>query len=222
MPSPNIIKTYLDDSYYHLYNRGVEKRQIFLDEQDYKTYLSYLKFYLSPPPLRGETPKYFPSQQLCNHSQQVTLLAYCLMPNHFHLFVKQKGSHSIDFFMRSLSTRYGMYFNKRYRRVGSLFQGPYKAAYIDDELQYLYLTKYIHRNPLTIGYSPQNLKEYPYSSYRNYLGIIQQNWVHPEEIRDYFSRENHHTPYQEYVEEHAGIADEVTVLGKLTLDHNET
>jgi putative transposase len=210
MPSPNIVKTYVDDSYYHVYNRGVEKRCIFLDDQDYKTFLSYLKFYLSPPLLRGETSKSFPSQELQNHSQQILLLAYCLMPNHFHLFIKQKDAVAMSYFMRSLSTRYSMYFNKRYLRVGTLFQGVYKAAYIDHEMQYLYLSKYIHRNPLALGYTATNLKEYPYSSYRNYLGIIQQNWVHPEEIRDYFSQENHHTPYQEYVENSEQIADEIS------------
>src|SRR3989344_98334 len=115
MPSKNIIKTYINDSYYHLYNRGVEKRVIFLDDQDYKTFLSYLKFYLTSP-LRGETPKYFASQTLNNHADQIKIIAYCLMPNHFHLFVKQKDKRAISYFMRSLLTRYGMYFNKRYKR----------------------------------------------------------------------------------------------------------
>jgi len=218
MPSRNVIKIYVDNSYYHIYNRGVEKRTIFLDDQDYKTFLSYLKFYLTDP-LRGSTPKSFPSQQLRSHSTQIKILAYCLMPNHFHLFVKQNDSHAINHFMRSLSTRYSMYFNKRYQRVGPLFQGIYKAAYIDRELQYLYLSKYIHRNPLDLpGYYPNNLSEYSYSSYRNYLGIIHQDWIHPQEIVDYFSKENHHTPYQEFVEESIGQSDEISTLKELTLD----
>lgn len=219
MPSPNIIKTYVDNSYYHIYNRGVEKRIIFQDAQDYKVFLSYLKFYLSDPTLRGETPKLPPSQQLKNHSNKIMLLAYCLMPNHFHLYIKQSDYHDMTHFMRSLLTRYGMYFNKRYKRVGSLFQGPYKAVYIDNELQYLYLSKYIHRNPLEIiGNDIVKLTEYPYSSYPNYLGLIHQDWVHPEEITGYFSKELHHTPYKEFVEEYKELATEISSLGNAALD----
>lgn len=203
MPSPNIIKTYLDDSYYHLYNRGVEKRQIFLDEQDYKTYLSYLKFYLSSPPLRGETPKYFPSQQLCNHSQQVTLLAYCLMPNHFHLMLRQYSLDGIDHFMRSMSTKYARYFNTRYQRVGHLFQGTYKAVRVTSEEQFTYLTKYIHRNPLELPEYRQGkaLAAYKYSSYPNYLGIFYQPWIKTEDVLSYFSRTNPTCSYPNFVEE---------------------
>lgn len=220
MPSRNIVKTYVDDSYYHIYNRGVEKRTIFLDEKDYKVFLSYLQFYLTNP-LRGSTPKSFPSQLLHNHTQNIKIIAYCLMPNHFHLFVKQTDRYAINHFMRSLSTRYSMYFNKRYTRVGPLFQGIYKAVYIDNEMQYLYLSKYIHRNPLDLpGHekSPK-LVDYPYSSYRNYLGIIHQSWVNPTEIVEYFSKENHHAPYREFVEDDQ-ISDEISTLKNLTLDHD--
>lgn len=140
MPAKNSVKTYVDNSYYHLYNRGVEKRTIFQNEKDYKVFLSYLQFYLTEP-LRGESPKSFPSQELLNHTKNIQLIAYCLMPNHFHLFIKQREKDSINHFMRSLLTRYSMYFNKRYSRVGSLFQGPYKAALIDNEMQYLYIFK---------------------------------------------------------------------------------
>lgn len=220
MPAKNSIKTYVDNSYYHLYNRGVEKRTIFQDEKDYKVFLSYLQFYLTEP-FRGESPKSFPSQALLNHTKNIQLIAYCLMPNHFHLFIKQGEKDSINHFMRSLLTRYSMYFNKCYKRVGSLFQGPYKAAYIDNEMQYLYLSKYIHRNPLDLpGYEkPYRLIDYPYSSYRNYLGIIHQNWVHPQEIVEYFSKQNHHTPYQEFVED-SQISDEISTLKNITLDHD--
>ena len=220
MPAKNSRKTYVANSYYHLYNRGVEKRVIFQDDQDYKTFLSYLKFYLSPP-LRGLAPKSFPSQILTNHADSIQLLTYCLMPNHFHIFLKQNDSTAMTHFIQALCTRYAMYFNKRYRRVGTLYQGPYKAVLVDRELQYLYLSKYIHRNPLDIaGYTPQNLAEYPYSSYRNYCGFINQTWLHTQEIKKYFSKENHHTPYQEFVEESKEITTEIETLGNMTLDHD--
>jgi len=106
-----------------------------------------------------------------------------------------------------------MYFNKRYQRVGSLFQGRYKAVLVDNELQFLYLTKYIHRNPLDIsGYTPSNLRDYPYSSYRNYLGIINQTWVNT-------SKTSKHK-YQEFVEEQKELSTEILTMGNITLDHD--
>ena len=114
-----------------------------------------------------------------------------------------------------------MYFNKRYNRVGKLFQGTYKAVLLTNELQYLYLSKYIHRNPLElVNNDPTRLVEYPYSSYRNYLEYIHQEWVKPDEIKEYFSKENHHAPYQEFVEESKELSTEITTLGNTTLDHD--
>lgn len=207
MPAKHSLKTYAPNAYYHLYNRGVEKRTIFQDEQDYQVFLSYLKLYLTPPHFKGDSLKiqrgsqiYFRSQQPKNYHQQITLLAYCLMPNHFHLMVHQQNKDDINHFMRSLLTKYSMYFNQKYDRVGKLFQGVYKAVLIDNERQFLYLTKYIHRNPLPIlRESP--LKSYSYSSYPNYLGLRQQKWIHPENILSYFSRTNPNNSYQTFVEE---------------------
>src|SRR3989339_2061295 len=139
MPPKNSLKTYVDDSYYHIYNRGVAKCPIFLDRTDYVAFLADLKFYLSPIPkyFKGvslkvnkndKTYTYFPSQQPKNHTGKIDLVAYCLMPNHFHLCIRQTDKMSMSYFMRSLATKYSMYFNKKYARVGKLFQGTYKAV----------------------------------------------------------------------------------------------
>src|SRR3989338_9403043 len=138
MPAKNSIKVYAENSYYHIYNRGVEKRSIFQDAQDYGVFLSYLKDYLTPKnegELQNklsapntsykEKDKILKLLRLNNFYGEITLLAYCLMTNHFHFFVKQKSALSIDKFMQSLCTRYTMYFNRKYRRVGSLFQAVY-------------------------------------------------------------------------------------------------
>ncbi|MFH1244055.1 MAG: transposase [bacterium] len=220
MPAKNRVKIYVDDSYYHIYNRGVAKCPIFEDHDDYVTFLADLKFYLSPIPkhFKGPTLKvtkgektyvYFPSQQPKNHTGKIDLVAYCLMPNHFHLCIRQTDKMSMTNFMRSLSTKYSMYFNKKYARVGSLFQGVYKAVLISQEQQFLYLTKYIHRNPLEFA---KNLSEYPYSSYRNYLGIIHQNWIHSENVLTYFSKTNLHNSYQNFVEESPSELEDTPAL----------
>lgn len=195
MPAKNAVKEYSPETYYHIYNRGVAKQDIFLDEQDYKVFLSYLKIYLSPPEKSNET---FPSRQLKNHFALVKLLAYCLMPNHFHLFLWQKEIDSITNFMRSLATKFSVYFNNKYHRVGPIFQGKFKAVMVTSEPQFIFLSKYIHRNPFT---SRSDLEVYPYSSYRNYLGIINQSWVDTSEILSYFSKTKLANSYKNFVEE---------------------
>ena len=235
MPAKNSIKTYVDHTYYHIYNRGVEKRTIFEDEKDYLAFLGCLKLYLTPPKpidrrivaitLQGETLSdsktiYCPSRQPNNHEKTIELVAYCLMPNHFHLMLRSIERDSMPLFMRSLATRYSMYFNKKYERVGHLFQGIYKAVMIEQENQFLWVTKYIHRNPLSLPLykdDPCKLINYPYSSYKNYLGVIHQDWVHPENILTYFSTTNPRNTYQNFVEEPLANQKENSYLALDTL-----
>jgi len=222
MPSKNVIKEYEAGGYYHLYNRGVNRHLLFKDQKDYSTFLSYLQFYLSPPPnLQGSSLKVAPSRKLNNYVDEIELLAYCLMPNHFHLMVKQNSEYAINHFMRSLCTKYSRYFNTRHKRVGHLFQGIYKAVRIYDEYQFTYLTKYIHRNPLDLlafKDNPRRLHEYKYSSYGNYLHLFQQSWVSIEDVLSYFSKTNSRLSYQNFVEE--SEPDDITRIVKITLDLN--
>lgn len=201
MPAKNSLKEYSPDSYYHIYNRGVAKQNIFLDEQDYKTFLSYFKLYLTPVSLQGQSLKAAPTRQLKNYFEELKLLAYCLMPNHFHLFVFQKEANTMANFLRSLATKYSMYFNRKYKRVGHVFQGRYKAVMVTNENQFIYLSKYIHRNPLDILPTGTVLVGYKYSSYQNYLGRFNQAWVGKSEILSYFSKQRQAESYHDFVEE---------------------
>jgi len=204
MPAKNIVKEFAPDSYYHIYNRGVARQKIFLDDQDYKTFLSYLKLYLTFPNLQGPTLKVAPSRILKNFYEEIKLLAYCLLANHFHLFVFQKDMNGITNFMRSLITKYSIYFNKKYKRVGPVFQGNYKAVMVKTENQFIYLSKYIHRNPLPTlptRLDLEGLEGYKYSSYINYLGLINQTWLDTSEILSYFSKFNTGESYKKFVEE---------------------
>ena len=154
MPARHSRKTYVANSFYHLYNRGVEKREIFVDDQDYAVFLSYLKDYLvqkdiqalnlrlSDPLLTsGEREKIYKLLKLNNFKDHIILLCYSLMPNHFHFLVKQDEEETIDSFLNSLLTRYAMYFNRKYKRVGHLFQDVYKAVLIESEEQLLHLSR---------------------------------------------------------------------------------
>ena len=226
MPSKNSVKTYAPNAFYHIYNRGVEKRNIFQDQQDYRVFLKYLKEYLSPPPnrkklmqtftLQGQTFQGIP-RQVKNYTNEIDLLAYCLMPNHFHWLVYQYPKNAIQRFTQSMLTRYSMYFNKKYKRVGSLFQGKYKAAMITDETYLLHLSRYIHLNPQKYGVSITKA----YSSYGDFIGLRKTVWVKPDLILDYFKKGaapgvKSNNSYQRFVEE--GREDDQKILGGLTLE----
>ena len=197
MPAKNAIKPYLENGYYHLYNRGIEKRTIFLDDRDYKVFLHFLKRYLKTPSLDEVRP--------CWRSdlyKEIQLLAFCLMPNHFHLLVKQNTRTTITEFMRRLGNAYVKYFNDRYERVGGLFQGRYKGVLVESKIDILHISRYVHRNPLP---GPTPLENYPYSSYADYLERRNTSWVHPEEVIAYFKTAQTLNPddkrtYQDFVE----------------------
>lgn len=222
MPAKNIIKTYVENGYYHIYNRGVEKRTIFLDEQDCIVFLHYLKIYLSPveelkqlkePGLRIQR---FISLNL---SEEVNLLAFALMPNHIHLQIKQTTHDGIIKLMRRLVTSYVMYFNRKYNRVGSLFQNRYKAVLLKREAHFLHLSRYIHLNASKLPTSPVNFLNF--SSYPYYLGHKQASWVKPQEVLSYFKRAQRNNAtdilsYQSFVEDHR--EESHRVLGNSTLD----
>ncbi|MEK7127824.1 MAG: transposase [Patescibacteria group bacterium] len=180
MPRKNSVKTYLENGYYHIYNRGVAKQDVFLEHNDYLYFLHILKSTLSKAPNKGPTLVGKRSWPQKNFFQKIDLLAYCLMPNHFHLLVRQTAPTIISEFIKSVCSRYGMYFNKKYERVGPLFQGIFKAVNIDNENYLLWMARYIHRNPT-------NFKDYKYSSYNDYFGLTNTSWVNTKIVLDYFS-----------------------------------
>jgi len=222
VPSRNIVKTYLENGYYHVYNRGVEKRVIFLDEQDCKVFLHYLKLYLSPIEDLKKMQIVEPRLTrfiVLNLSREVDLLSFALMPNHFHLQVKQYTKDGLTKLMRRLTTSYVMYFNKKYKRVGTLFQNAYKACLIDEDEYLLHVSRYIHRNSFDIT---TDINFLTYSSYFYYLGLQHANWIKPQEILSYFSNKKDilgHTSYKDFVEMNDSPSEEV--LGELTLEVEE-
>lgn len=215
MPAKNRTKQYYEDAYYHIYNRGVEKRQIFQDEQDYGVFLSYLKDYLMPKDEErlfkiisnsssspSEKDQALRLLRLNNFDGEITLIAYCLMPNHFHFLIKQNSAGSIDKFFNSLGTRYTMYFNKKYKRVGSLYQGVYKAAVISTNEQLLHISRYIHQQALKL--ENKSAVAQP-SSYPEYICQRKTEWVKPDEILNFFSSTNPNNLYATFVEQAEGF-----------------
>ena len=141
------------DEYYHLYNRGTEKRDIFLKESDYERFLVLLHLanntevvHISNLTYQGRSLMKLLEIQV--PERLVSLGAYCLMPNHFHLLVKEKMENGISLFMKKLLTGYSMFFNKKYERSGNLFQGRFRNQHADTDQYLKYLSAYIHLNPL--------------------------------------------------------------------------
>lgn len=222
MTAKNAIKTYVEDSFYHIYNRGVDKQEIFQDEQNYKVFFHFLKRYLTKPP---ELPGRIRPHWKSDLHDKINLIAYCLMPNHFHLMIKQSTEDAMTAFMRALSNSYVRYFNEKYKRVGPLFQGRYKAVLVETDSYLLHLTRYIHLNPIELEQvrpaSRSDLVGYSYSSYGDYLGKRKTNWVHPEEILSFFKTAQRTSlkdilSYQSFVEDYKGDSKEI--LGKLAID----
>lgn len=198
MPSRNILKDFADDQYYHVYNRGVEKRTIFLDEKDYTVFLGLLKKYLG-----GRQDRTNNRHQFKNLQKSVNLLAYCLMPNHFHILLHQTDSDGVTQLMRRVSTGYVMYFNNRYQRLGGLFQGTYKASLINKDAYLHHISRYIHLNP-------DEYKTWPYSSLANYEGKKKVPWLNTGPILELF--DNNRTKYLEFVNDYETNKRELDIL----------
>jgi len=196
MPSRNSIKQYGADCLYHLYNRGVNKTDIFIDANDYKYFLRELQLLLNPKSLGTNF-----SNRSDDISSQVKCLCFCLMSNHYHLLIYQNISEGITNLMRRLATSYSMYFNKKHDRLGPLFQGRYKAVKVESNEQALHVSRYIHTNPLDLKfYNLNNLSKYRYSSYPDYLGKFRYTWVEKDIILNQFgtSKQQQSIAYKAY------------------------
>ena len=194
--------SFAEGEHYHLYNRGVDKRVIFSSLADYKRFLMLLYLANSEYDIRiGNLLKSKRYEDIFVRERGEPLVAigaYCLMPNHFHLLVTPLAKDGISRYMLKLQTGYAMYFNTKNERSGSLFQGPYRSAHVDDDRYLQYLYSYIHLNPAKLQdplwrenvHSRNELmkfvERYPYSSYSAYLNAT-HTITNPTMFPDYFS-----------------------------------
>ncbi len=164
--------------YYHVYNRGVEKRTIFETDRDHQRFSDTLCYYLHDQEVsfalfqrfNKEKKKIYLETNPQNLStRRVHLIAHCLMPNHFHLLLKGARYDGITLFLSDISNSHTRYFNIKNERVGRLFQGPFKSKEISDEGSLLQVSRYLHINPLPAGLA-KNPEDYPYSSYKTWIG----------------------------------------------------
>ncbi len=187
--------------FYHLYNRGTEKRKIFIDKQDYQKFifLMYICNTMRSLELRKIGENFDRGELL------VSIGAYCLMPNHFHILITARTENGISKYMLKLMTAYSMYFNKKYKRVGKLYQGVFKSVHANTDTYLKYIYSYIHLNPAKL--IDKNWKEkkgknsikllqyilnYPYSSIKEYTKN-KFKILNPESFPNYFNKINDHS-----------------------------
>ena len=176
-----------EGEWYHCYNRGVDKRKTFLHRTDYERFLLLLLVANSPDVLHISNMKEKTFSGALIHAPEtpsnplVEIGAYCLMPNHFHVALKEVRTGGIASLMQKVCTGYTMYFNKKNERTGSLFAGTYKSKHVADDSYIKQLISYIHCNPVEL-FDPnwkesntplqvleKNLLQYQYSSLAAFL-----------------------------------------------------
>lgn len=178
MPSKRTV-VFANDQYYHVFNRGVERRTIFTNIREYQRMVDTLWYYRHSH-LLITLSAYFtlPVQArdiMCTKLNQdsryfVSIISSCLMPNHFHLLIRQQTEHGIQKFMANIQNSYTKFFNTKHKRVGPLLQGTFKAVRIETDEQLLHVSRYIHLNPVTSYIVPkEQLSQYKWSSFPDYV-----------------------------------------------------
>ena len=171
------------NEYYHVYQRGIEKRPIFLDEEDRRRFVRLLYACNTPERISIRSLGVATIFEFERGDSLTDVGAYCLMDNHFHLLLRERTEGGISAFMQKLMTAYTMYFNAKYNRSGRLYQGPFGAQHLNTDKYLKYIFAYIHLNPVSriepgwknVGIRKLNrtrdyLEEYPYSSFKEYQG----------------------------------------------------
>jgi REP element-mobilizing transposase RayT len=166
---------FLPGNYYHVYNRGANKADIFLNDRDYVYLLKQIK----------KLAREF----------DITIIAYCLMSNHYHFLLRQDGEKQISDFMQAVFFKYSLHFNTSHNHSGTIFEGPFQAILVERNEYLLHLCRYIHRNPLeaAIVVKPE---QWDYSNYAEFIGARNGTLVDSEFVKINFgSPEN----YEDYV-----------------------
>ncbi len=202
---PRRIIPFATGYYYHIYNRGVEKRSIFENSRDYGRFIKTIKYYQVKGP-KPKLSKFLNSStfKLELNKKIVEIICYCLMPNHFHLLIKQLQDGGITEFISKLSNSYTKYYNTKHTRVGPLLQGEFKAVLVEKDEQFTHLSRYIHLNPIA-SLLVKDLKDYRWSSYDEYInnssGICSK-----EEVLNFFKNPK---DYQQFILDQLSYAQEL-------------
>jgi len=179
---------------YHIFNRSVGQQSIFLNSSFYTRFCNLMSYYrFEKPPYRFSEYIRLPMQaqleshnRLTSQEQLVDILTFCIMPNHFHILLRQKQDDGIRRFATIIQNGYAKYFNTKIKRHGAVFQSMFKAVRIETDEQFLHVARYIHLNPLSAKIiSLSDLKRYPWSSYITYMGHPNAEWIEQKTLLSY-------------------------------------
>lgn len=186
-------REFSEGEFYHVYNRGTEKRTTFTTHRDYRRFVNAMAVLNDQEPrdhLDRDIAKDSASESRSPQKPLVSIISYCLMPNHFHFLLRQEIEQGVTKFMQRLGTAYTMYFNAKYQRTGVLFQGVFKSIHVDHDAYLEHLSRYIHLNPLDLiepqwklrgvknwKRAKEHLDPYPWSSYRECVEKISPSGI---------------------------------------------
>lgn len=212
---------------YHVYNRGVEKRPLFLTKWDYKRFLEIINYYrfvncpvkYSYFKLMSQDEKENVLKNLQETSGKwVDILTFCLMPNHIHFLLKQVADNGISKFMAKIQNSFSHFFNVKQERVGHLFQGAFKAVRIESDEQFIHVSRYIHLNPVTSHIiSFESLEDYEFSSYPEYIGE-KTGFCNTELVLAYFKNFD---DYKKFVKDQADYQSQLDNISHLILEDSQ-
>ena len=173
-------RSFFEQGYYHIYNRGALKQVLFIDNKDYCRFILLILGLQGDFSFRNisriikngdvsEVIKYLDEHiKEIQENKKVEILNFCLMPNHFHLTIHEIQEGGVSSYMHKLLNAYSHYFNQKYNKTGHVFQGPYKCLHVLGDSQNYYLSAYIHSNPREIYEWKSDFLNYPWSSYQDY------------------------------------------------------
>jgi len=223
---PNRPTPLITGEIYHVLNRGTGSIPIFKNKYDYQKFIQIFLYYQNEnPPVRFSRISFLPREQQeeifsrlkKEKDFRVEIIAYCLMPNHFHFLLRQKKEGGIANFIRLSTNSYARYFNTKYQRKGSLFEGRFGAVRIENEFQLLHVSRYIHLNPYS-SFLVKNLTllvDYPFSSLPEYLGKTKEEICQKEVVLSEFSSAE---KYKAFVMDQADYQRELEKIKHQTLE----
>jgi putative transposase len=219
---------FANGEYYHIYNRGVDKREVFLGGKDYERFLLSIKEFNREDAIGSLYEKYLREKKINRVGESgggstsimevepprlIEIIAYCLNPNHYHIIIKQEQNNSIVKFMQKLGTSYAMYFNKKFERSGVLFQGKFKSIHINSNEYLLLLSAYVNANHEIHGFLE---KDWPYSSFLDYTGKRDGKLCNKEIILGQF--DNNFGEYEKYIKNNANYFKDKKELEEYILE----
>ena len=217
---------FANNQIYHIFNRGVERRNVFTNKREYDRMLGVMRYYsFADVPMKYSLfiestdldQSYVIDKLRKKGVREIKIIAYCLMPNHFHLILRQEIIGGISRFISNVSNSYCKYFNTKHNRVGPLFQGAFKAVWVETDEQLVHLSRYVHLNPISsFLIKEKDLDTYFWSSLHEYLSKDSiETLSDPSIVLDIYGKDSR---YREFVHDQIHYSQELEKIKHLIIE----